>query len=194
MWLMQKVLLIMLITLVSSKRDNHRGQPRNQERKADRIPTSSEEDEGINLYFARNISQSPTTTSKPKQDEIVEKFIESLVASEKYYKVVESLERKLRHLEIMFNERSNKMIKHLLEIRQLVKSSPSEFLEIALRSMNADLEKLRNAISKSVTHPKLRGKYLLTRPYDPRVKEGLCFSGVSCMYVIFFITSYLQNR
>ena len=30
--------------------------------------------------------------------------------------------------------------------------------------------------------------------FFPTAKEGLCFSRVSCMYVIFFITSYLQNR
>ena len=30
--------------------------------------------------------------------------------------------------------------------------------------------------------------------FFPTAKEGLCFSRVFCMYVLFFITSYLQNR
>ncbi|CAH0401962.1 unnamed protein product [Chilo suppressalis] len=161
MCLTQKIVLLLLIADVCSKKENFRSHSRTQEKKLksnqdDRNQGSSEEEDGTNLYSARNASRAHTTNTKPKQDAIVEKFVESLVSSEKYYKIMETMERRLRHLEISFDERTNTLAKYILEILQLVKSSPSEVMEVALRSMKADLDKLRTAIVKQSTHPNMR--------------------------------------
>lgn len=109
----------------------------------------------------RTKSRTPTTTGRPPVgDVVVEKFVETLMASERYWKQIETVERKLNHLDTTFHEKSNSILKYLSEMMRLVKTSPAEMLEKALIDMKTDLDRLKQSVTTRLDeHPSMRGKY-----------------------------------
>ncbi|XP_063838139.1 ficolin-2-like isoform X2 [Ostrinia nubilalis] len=144
------LVLTFLFAVAIAKRDgyNHRAHDRSNEEVDD-------------LYYGRNGSRVPTTTVRPKGEAVVEKFVETLMSSERYLKMVETVEKKLNHLDTTFHERSNSILKYLAELLRMVKSSPASMLENALKSLKGDLDKLKSTIMERMEAPKMRGDNLL---------------------------------
>ncbi|XP_045784004.1 angiopoietin-related protein 7-like isoform X3 [Maniola jurtina] len=94
----------------------------------------------------------PLTTPKTTKGEIVvEKFVDTLMASEKYLKMIETVEEKLTHLETTFQDRSSAILKYLAEVLRVVKTSPSDhILENALQLLKNDLDRLKETMQRQV--------------------------------------------
>lgn len=112
--------------------------------------------------FDKFNSSMPTTTGRTAKPEvIVEKFVETLLASERYLKLIEVVEDKMSHLQTIFRERTNTVMKYLTEILRVVKTSPVDQVQSNLHSLKDDLEKLKKYVSQqSDDDPNLRGKYI----------------------------------
>lgn len=109
----------------------------------------------------RKSNEFPTTTTRRAVvgDTVVEKFVETLMASERYLKMIQTVERKLNHLEATYHDNSNSILKHVSEILRTVKSSPSDIMEKALTGMKADLDRLKQTVTTRLgDHPTMRGK------------------------------------
>lgn len=138
--------LLYLSVFVFAKRENGRGHKN--------VKDEPEE----NVYG--KYRHSPTTTGKATNGEaVVEKFVDTLISGERYLKMIETVERKLNHLDGTFHERSNTITKYLTEIIRMIKSSPSEGLEDALKMLKFDLDKLKHTVIERLENkPNLRGK------------------------------------
>ncbi|CAG9558280.1 unnamed protein product [Danaus chrysippus] len=102
----------------------------------------------------------PTMRQNTKGEIVVEKFVESLMSSEKYLKIIETIEDRMTHLESIFHERSNSILKYLLEVLRAVKNPPAEVMERAFKNLKHDLDRLKFSVShKTGTAPKLRVIY-----------------------------------
>lgn len=75
---------------------------------------------------------------------VVEKLLDTITASEKYLKKVDSIDFRLNRLDIEVHERTNNIMKHLTEIFKRVDSDvQSEKLEIVLKSLKNDVNKIK---------------------------------------------------
>ncbi|CAH1647671.1 unnamed protein product [Spodoptera littoralis] len=87
--------------------------------------------------------------------------------------MIESVERKMNHLDTTFHERTNSILKYLSEMLRMIKASSSEMLEKALRNVKTDLDKLKHTMSERVDeHPNMRvegGEYRLDSNLDSRL-------------------------
>ncbi|KAL0852177.1 hypothetical protein ABMA28_000408 [Loxostege sticticalis] len=138
------LVLALLFSVAIAKREMYNSRERSSEEIDD-------------LYFGRNGSRVPlTTTGKPKGDVVVEKFVETLMSSERYLKLVETVDSKVTHLDATFRERSNSILKYLSELTRLVRASPANVLELALKSLKTDLDKLKNTVLEKFEGPKMR--------------------------------------
>ncbi|XP_053624594.1 angiopoietin-1-like isoform X3 [Plodia interpunctella] len=125
-------------------------------RESNRIPQKKlNSDEISNSYFSRNVSLPPSKQPWSKSDLIVEKFVETLMSSEKYLKMVETVERKLNHLDATFHERTNSILKHLAEMLRTVKASPANALESSLMSVKDDLDRMKHLLA-TAEQPSMR--------------------------------------
>ncbi|XP_050361215.1 angiopoietin-related protein 4-like [Nymphalis io] len=120
----------------------------------------NDDDELENIYVKTNYNYSrlPTTTERiTKPEVVVEKFVETLMASERYLKLIETVDGKLVHLETTFQERTNTILKYLTEVLRVTKTSPVDALQSSLHSLKNDLDKLKHVISQPKDEsPKLR--------------------------------------
>ncbi|XP_059046165.1 fibroleukin-like [Achroia grisella] len=140
MWKCHIIVLIGIFSTAMSKREIKRGH----------LVNNKQED----LDSKKII---PTTTSRSnKGDAVVEKFVETLMSSERYLKMVETVERKLTHLDATFHEKTNSILKHLIEMLRLVKSPPTVELENALYSVKSDLDKLKHYLAERLHKPHVR--------------------------------------
>lgn len=124
-----------------------------------RIQNSEEDDRGNEMY--PNKLPTPTTirSNIPISDIVVEKFVETLMASERYLKMIETVERKLDHLDANFHEKTNSILKYLSEAIRIIKTSPSEMLEKSLTNMKMDLDRLKQSMTIKLDEiPAMRGK------------------------------------
>ncbi|CAH2103173.1 unnamed protein product [Euphydryas editha] len=115
-------------------------------------------DDDLDVVVKSNFSILPTTTGRTTKPEVVvEKFVETLLASERYLRLIEVVEDKMTHLQTMFRERTNTIMKYLTEVLRVVKTSPVDQVESNLHSLKDDLEKLKKYISQEVDdNPNLR--------------------------------------
>ncbi|XP_035434481.2 angiopoietin-related protein 7 isoform X5 [Spodoptera frugiperda] len=117
--------------------------------------------------------QATTTSRSTVGDAVVEKFVETLMSSERYLKMIESVERKMNHLDTTFHERTNSILKYLSEMLRMIKTSSSELLEKALRNVKTDLDKLKHTMTERIDdHPTMRvegGEYRLDSNLDSRL-------------------------
>lgn len=115
-----------------------------------------------NEYDSRNnnVSRHTITAGYTAKGEIaVEKFVDTMMASEKYLKMIETVENRLSHLESVFLERTNTILKYMTEVLRVIKTSPVDFLENALQSLKTDLDKLKQLMSQQMNEsPNLRGR------------------------------------
>lgn len=111
--------------------------------------------------------QATTTGRSTVGDAVVEKFVETLMSSERYLKMIESVERKMNHLDTTFHERTNSILKYLSEMLRMIKTSSSELLEKALRNVKTDLDKLKHTMTERIDdHPTMRGKIFKNHCYE----------------------------
>lgn len=131
-------------------------------RAPEREQSNNEELEDALFFNRKEIDRLPTTTLRyAKGEVVVEKFVETLMASEKYLKMIESVEKKLNHLDASFHERTNSILKYIVEMQRSMKTSSSDNLETALRSVKSDLDKMRQTIiGRKEIRPNMRGNLI----------------------------------
>ncbi|CAG4942014.1 unnamed protein product [Colias eurytheme] len=121
-----------------------------------------DDDSNIQVRSKYNLTHAPTTTGRSLKGEmVVEKFVDTLMASERYLKMVESVEKKINHLDANFHDRTNTILKYLAEVLRIAKTAaaPQDVMEKTLRSLKHDLDKLQQAVSEKVKAlPKMRVK------------------------------------
>ncbi|XP_045510175.1 angiopoietin-related protein 7-like isoform X2 [Colias croceus] len=137
-----------------------------------------EDDDSSNVQVRSkyNLTHAPTTTGRTLKGEmVVEKFVDTLMASERYLKMVESVEKKINHLDANFHDRTNTILKYLAEVLRIAKtaSAPQDVMEKTLRSLKHDLDKLQQAVSEKVKAlPKMRvegAEYQVDASLDSRL-------------------------
>ncbi|KAM3968415.1 uncharacterized protein ACR2FA_001092 [Aphomia sociella] len=144
MWKGGLLIVLYLFSTARTKRDSYRS----------RMADNPSEELNDNVNYQKNM---PTTTVRSVKGEIVvEKFVETLMASERYLKMVETVERKLSHLDSAFHDRTNSILKYLAELLKMVDSSPVYLLEKALTSLKDDLDKLKQSIAERLEKPYMR--------------------------------------
>lgn len=119
---------------------------------------NSDEDEADALILGKKLA-TPFKNKKGKADKeiIIEKFIDSLVSSERYLAL---MERKLNHLDISFHEKSSNIMNYLTEMMKKIKPQPTAEVEATLKGVTKDLEKFKHTIIDKVTMmPHMRGKF-----------------------------------
>ncbi|XP_072931049.1 fibrinogen C domain-containing protein 1-like isoform X4 [Epargyreus clarus] len=120
-------------------------------KKTTEILEDTDEDDVKATVKRYNMSRLPTTTRRTvKGEAVVERFVDTLMASEQYLKMIDSVEKKINHLDSTFHDRTNTILKYLSEILRVVKASPTESLENALVLLKKDLEKLKYSLSDRV--------------------------------------------
>lgn len=117
---------------------------------------SSDEDtmDAIILGRKRNMSRLHQPSTKLGQDAMVEKFLDSLISSERY---LEMLEKKMTHLDVTVHEKTNSIMKYLVEILRKIKTKSNDEVEMALRSVKNDLDAFKDMIVQKMTPPQMRG-------------------------------------
>ncbi|KAG6452175.1 fibrinogen C domain-containing protein 1 isoform X2 [Manduca sexta] len=136
------LLLLCLFTLILAKKESYRTQE-----KSNSASDNSSRKKNENM---------PTTTGRVVGDAVVEKFVETLMSSERYLKMIEIVERKLNHLDATFHEKVNAINKYLAEILRIVKSPSDELLENSLKGLKGDLDKLKYSITSKEHQPNMR--------------------------------------
>ncbi|OWR40611.1 Angiopoietin 1 [Danaus plexippus plexippus] len=122
------------------------------------------------------------------------------MSSEKYLKIIETIEDRMTHLESIFHERSNSILKYLLEVLRAVKNPPAEVMERAFKNLKHDLDRLKYSVSqKSGTPPKLRvedGNCNLEGALDSRLSflETNMKSVLNGVEAITAVISEVKNR
>uniref|UniRef100_A0A2A4J0G4 Uncharacterized protein n=1 Tax=Heliothis virescens TaxID=7102 RepID=A0A2A4J0G4_HELVI len=145
MWSNSIVLVFCLIIVTAKRTDFIRDRP-----------SEDQEEDGFHMKKRVDIKQT-TTGRSAVGDAVVEKFVETLMSSERYLKMIESVERKMNHLDTTFHERTNSILKYLSEMLRMIKTSSSEMLEKALRNVKLDLDKLKQSMSERLDeHPNMR--------------------------------------
>ncbi|XP_047524955.1 angiopoietin-related protein 7-like [Pieris napi] len=97
-----------------------------------------------------NVSRPTTTGRSLKGEMVVEKFVDTLMASERYLKMVETVEKKISHLDATFHDRTNSILKYLAELLRVVKAPQAEIMEDTLRSLKVDLERLKQSVAEKL--------------------------------------------
>lgn len=162
MWLAKVLVTLCLIYSSLAFRETANTHGKSDERTHDK---SSEDSEEVMFFNRKDVDGQPatTTTRSMKGEIVVEKFVETLMASERYLKMIESVERKLNHLDATFHERTNSILKYVSEMLRAIKNTPTDTVESALRSIKADMDRIKLTMSERLEHPIMRGKY--TRLY-----------------------------
>lgn len=161
MWQRKFLYLISLIAtitaVISGALTHERNHETGRERNREKINEESEEQ----IFFNRKNVDSlplPASTKALKGEVVVEKFVETLMASERYLKMIEAVERKLNHLDATFHERTNSILKYVSEMLRTMKAGPGDVMENTLRSIKTDLEKLKTTVTERLERPTMRGK------------------------------------
>nr|XP_037877873.1 fibrinogen C domain-containing protein 1-B isoform X2 [Bombyx mori] len=143
----------------------------------------------------------PSTTGRTAiTDAVVEKFVETLMASEKYLKMIETIERKLNHLDTTINERMKGINKSLSEILKATKTTSVHFIEDSLKNLKFDLEKLKKTMRQRLednTVMRVSGTEYQTDPsLDTKlsVLESNTKSILSGVESILTVISEVKNR
>ncbi|XP_026321180.1 fibrinogen C domain-containing protein 1-A-like isoform X2 [Hyposmocoma kahamanoa] len=78
------------------------------------------------------------------------------MSSERYLKMIESVERKVNHLDATFHERTNSILKYVSEMLRTMKAGPGDLMENTLRSIKTDLDKLKMSVTERLERPTMR--------------------------------------
>ncbi|VVC86214.1 unnamed protein product [Leptidea sinapis] len=128
------------------------------------------------IIDARSFNRSyyPTSTARNLKGEIVvEKFVDTLMSSERYLKMIGTVEKKVTQLNTTLRERADNIVKYLAEVLRVLKSSSNEKLNEAISTIRKDIEKLRHtAVNKFGTNPTMRvegAEYQMDSNLDSRL-------------------------
>ncbi|CAG4939958.1 unnamed protein product [Parnassius apollo] len=104
----------------------------------------------------------PTLTTLSSRNEIaVEKFVDTMISSEHYLKRILTIEGKLTHLNSLFHNKTNIILKYLSEVIRSVNSSPVHVMERAVESLKEDFNKIKHMLKQRVQgHPIRRGNFI----------------------------------
>ncbi|KAJ2954314.1 hypothetical protein O0L34_g2567 [Tuta absoluta] len=101
--------------------------------------------------------QSTTKQNKDKRksgmdrDEVVAKFVEVLMNSEKYLRKIDSVDKKISHLESIFYKSFSRMFTELVDLAAVMKQLPSGGKRNnALRILGNDIRLLKQAALKQI--------------------------------------------
>lgn len=162
MWQRNTLIFLSLIATTTAVTNGAKSYDKNRDRSRERSHEKRNQDSEEALYFDRkdadSLPSAPTSTRALKGEVVVEKFVETLMASERYLKMIESVERKLNHLDATFHERTNSILKYVSEMLRTMKAGPGELMETALRSIKTDLDKLKMSVTERLDRPTMRGK------------------------------------
>lgn len=165
MWLRNFLLFLSLIATTTAVTNGAKSHDKNRDRSRERSHEKSNEDSEEAIFFNRkdidSLPSAATSTKALKGEVVVEKFVETLMASERYLKMIESVERKLNHLDATFHERTNSILKYVSEMLRTMKAGPGDLMENALRSIKTDLDKLKMSVTERLERPTMRGNYLV---------------------------------
>lgn len=163
MWQRNFLIFLSLIATAAAVTSGAKGHDKNRDRS--RSHEKSNEDSEEAIFFNRkdvdSLPSAPTSTMAMKGEVVVEKFVETLMASERYLKMIESVERKLNHLDATFHERTNSILKYVSEMLRTMKAGPGDLMENALRSIKTDLDKLKMSVTERLERPNMRGNCFL---------------------------------
>ncbi|XP_075990441.1 fibrinogen C domain-containing protein 1-like isoform X2 [Anticarsia gemmatalis] len=139
MWWLNFFVTLVFLALVDARREMSRDR-------------SNEEEEDTQVHEKKKVLdyRPPTTTiTSPVGEAVVEKFVETLISSERYLKMIETVERKLNHLDTTVHERTNSILKYLSEMLRVLKTSSPDIIENSLKTVKSDLEKLHASLARS---------------------------------------------
>ncbi|XP_052746732.1 techylectin-5B-like [Bicyclus anynana] len=96
-----------------------------------------------------NVTRVAQSPSMSDNEAVVEKLIDTISASEKYLKKVESIDFRLNRLDIEIHEKTNSIMKHLSEIiRTIQNQTPSDKL-VMLDTMKSDIGQIKYALERT---------------------------------------------
>lgn len=145
MWLKQLILLHILIISIA-RTASFKGRAKSNDYE--------------NIAFKNNGILSTANKSKIG-NAVVEKFVDTLITSEKYLKLIVNVEKKLNYLDITFHEKINSLFKYVSEILKIIKkTSQTKMMENALENIYKDLNNLKKYITARIgDQTKIQGKY-----------------------------------
>lgn len=165
MWQRNILLFLSLLATATAVTNGPKSHDKNRERTRERNNDKNNDDSEEAIFFNRkdidSLPSAPTSTKALKGEVVVEKFVETLMASERYLKMIESVERKLNHLDATFHERTNSILKYVSEMLRNMKAGPGDLMENALRSIKTDLDKLKMSVTERLDRPTMRGNWFL---------------------------------
>lgn len=165
MWQINFLLFLSLIATATAVTSVAKSHDKNRDRSRQSSHEKTNEDSEEEIFFNRkdidSLPSVPASAKALKGEVVVEKFVETLMASERYLKMIESVERKLNHLDATFHERTNSILKYVSEMLRTMKSGPGDLVENALRSIKTDLDKLKMSVTERLERPTMRGNYFL---------------------------------
>lgn len=112
---------------------------------------SEYEDELTDAMLAQNrardnftrITQSVTRNN----DAVIDKLMETITASEKYLKRVDSMDYRLNRLDIELHEQTNSILKYLTEMMKAIRAqSVSDKLDFVVNNIKSDIGELRRKL------------------------------------------------
>lgn len=159
MLLIRVILIFSVLTIGIAKKDGNKS----SEETSDEDVTDMMflgKNQKVKPKTTQNSSPVPVPTKRPTKGEVVvEKFVETLMSSERYLHMIETVDKKLNHLDESFHERTNGIIKYLAEILRHVKMLPSPELEDTLKTVHADTILIKKIVLEKLdTNPNMRGK------------------------------------
>lgn len=161
MWQIFFLLFLSLTATATAVTDGSKSHDKNRGRIHERSHGKSNQESEEALYYNRkdtdSLSSVSDTNKAMKGEVVVEKFVETLMASERYLKMIESVERKLNHLDATFHERTNSILKYVSEMLRTMKAGPGELMENSLQSIRTDLDKLKMSVTDRLERPTMRG-------------------------------------
>ncbi|CAB3225395.1 unnamed protein product [Arctia plantaginis] len=105
--------------------------------------------------------RTPAGTSRQTTigENAIEKFVETLMSSEKYLKMIDSVERKISHLDTVFHGKTNSILKYLTEMQKVLNSSSTESVLQIMNTLQTDMKQVKVLLREALeTRPTMRGE------------------------------------
>lgn len=98
---------------------------------------------GSNTNFKRTQSLEDYDKILGSSNTPLDKIVDTLLASEKYLKKIEVVQRRLHHLDTSLHDKTNMMLKYLSEMIKTTNSNSPDVLLNTLKALRADWEKFK---------------------------------------------------
>ncbi|XP_053624592.1 angiopoietin-related protein 4-like isoform X2 [Plodia interpunctella] len=101
-----------------------------------------------------NNTRKPQASGFTDSDNVLEKLMETIMSSERYLKKVESIDFRLNRLDIEVHEKTNSILKQLIDIMKLLRTtSDTEKYDSAMETFKSDLIAIRAQLEKPGSAP-----------------------------------------